>query len=405
MAWYYFKGKNALGQVVQGHYNAESDLSLANKLTLVGISPSDIQALSFFKSKLFAFKHFLRRFIPVRKASLALFYYQLADLLEVNIPIKQALSVLATHLKNPRLIYVIHDIIAHLSRGYSFSDALSRHHRLFSSVTIRLVSFAQSKEELVAILRYCDQNIRRSTFIKRLLLIAMPQFSLMSIFFIILLFLRERYLASFKYALFVFRQSTPFLIRIFDSITSFFTVHLFKTGIFLFLLIFGFKILFSCFKTLRFFYHALLYYFPVISGVVLAAERERLSLLYSVLLKGGASAQKCADCSAAVVNNLFFRNQVKAMSMGVRQGDSFSNALEFFHIFNSAEIQMIILSSISNSLAKTFERIYAISQLILERRLLAFIEFARFILYMFNTALFFFCIFVAETLFYYPGSS
>lgn len=404
MAWYIFKGNNSLGIPVQGRSHAESDFALIARLQSAGIVVTSIGKMPFFSGLIFHVKRIVSRFFPVKKTELSLFYYQLADLLEVDIPLKNALLVIANHLNNLRLIQVIHDVIASLSRGLTFADALRKHQRLFSPVVVRLISFAQSKDELTAILRYCDQAMQRLTFAKKVLFVVIPQFSLMLVFFMALLFLRERYLPSFNYAIYVFKKSSPLIIRIFDGITSLLTVHIIKTMCFILLGIMGIKFLFYLSKRARLCYHAVLCYCPILSGVVLAVERERLSLLYSVLLKGGASAQKCAQCSVEAINNLFFQRRVKAMSRAVRQGEDFANALRSYRIFNAAEVQMITLGAVSNSLVKAFERIYSISQIMLERKLLLLIEFVRFGLYVLNTLLFFFVIYVTETLFYYPSA-
>ena len=403
MAWYRFTGNSSLGHPIQGQYKADSELTLVSRLHSAGVTAVSIKKVYFFQVCAIELKRFASHFFPISKADVSLFYYQLADMLEVGMPLKQALLVIANHLNNPRFVRIIHDIIANLSKGALFSEALSKHERLFSLVTIRLVIFAQSKEELAAMLRYCDQSLRRSTFMKKVFFVAMPQLSMMIVFCLALLFLRLHYLESFKYAIFVFKNPLPPVIRIFDFMTGLFTLHLLRTIIITFFVFFGLKLLVRFSKHVRFFYHAILCYFPVVSGVILAVERERLSLLYSVLLKGGASTQKCVHYSAAVIDNLFFQRRVKAMSLAVQRGDMFSSALRFFRVFNAAEVQMIALGAISNSLIKTFERIYSVSQLILERRLLLLLEFIRLMLYIVNTTLFFFAIYVTETLFYYPG--
>lgn len=404
MAWYSFKGSNTLGQPVQGRYNAETELSLISRLQHAGVTAVLIKKIGFLETCRIEMKRLVSRFFPVGKADLSLFYYQLADMLEIGIPLKNALFVIANHLNNPRLVQIIHNIVASLSRGASLGEALKKHERLFSSVTLQLISFAHTKEELIAILRYCDQSMRRMTFAKKVLFVAMPQFSITLILFMLLLFLRWHYLSDFYYAIYVFKNPTPVAIQYFDLITSLLTRDLLQTTGAVLLIFFGLKSLVLFSKKIRLCYHAILCYFPVVSGVVLAAERERLSLLYSVLLKGGASTQKCAQYSAAIVHNLLFRRRLKAMSLAVHRGEIFSNTLRYFRVFGSAEVQMIALGAASNSLVKTFERIYSISQIVLERKLLLMIEFVRLGLYIFNALLFFFAIFVAEILFFYPGA-
>lgn len=403
MTWYCFAGNNSQGHPIQGQCNTESELTLTSRLHAAGLTSVTLKKMHFLQVGWMRIKYFVSSLFPISKSNLSLFYYQLADMLEAGIPLKQALLVIANHLNNPRFVRIIHALIVSLSKGASFSEALSPYERLFSSAMIRLISLAKSKDELTAILRYCDQFVQRSTFSRKMFFMAMPQVSLMLVFCMVLLFLRFHYLESFNYAIFVFRNPVPPVIHVFNFITGLFSVHLLKTIGVIFGVIFGLKLLIRLSRYLRFFYSAILYYLPIISGVILAIERERLSLLYSVLLKGGASTQKCVQCSAAVVENLLFRRRVQEMSLAVERGDSLSNALRFFRIFNAAEVQMIVLGAVSNSLTKTFERIYSISQIILERRLLILLELTRLSFYILNTGLFCFVIYVAETLFYYPG--
>jgi len=234
--------------------------------------------------------------------------------------------------------------------------------------------------------------------------VAMPQLSIMAVLFAVLFFLRFHYLHDFYYAIYVFGNPAPKVIRFFDMLTGLFTVHLLSVTCVVIASFVGLKALLFFSKVARLFYHVFLCYLPVVRGVILAVERERLALLYAVLLKGGASTQKCAQYSSAVVNNLFFRKWVRKMSGAVHRGEVFSNALRFFHVFGAAEVQMIALGAVSNSLVKTFERIYSVSQLVLERKLILLIELVRLVLYISNTALFFFIIYVTETLFFYPGA-
>ncbi len=403
MTWYNFKGKNASEHLVQGRYNAESELTLRSRLQSAGILVLSIEKMAFLQVMCVVLKQFSSRFFPVRKFDLSMFYYQLAGMLDIGIPIKNALFIIAAHLSNPRLAHVLRDIIEKLSKGFSFSEALQKHEWLFSSSTLQLISFAHTREELSAILQYCDQSTKRVSFSQKIFLVAMPQLSIAVVLFSGLFFLRLHYLKDFYYALYVFRNPTPQLIEFFDMLTALFTVHLFRTVVVIFFLLISLKLLIRFYKKARLIYDAVLCYLPVVSGVVLAIERERLSLLYSVLLKGGASAQKCALYSVAVIGNLFFKRRVQAMSAAIIRGEVFSNTLKHFHIFSAAEVQMITLGALSNNLSASFKRIYGVSQMILEKRLLLLIEFVRLGLYLFNTALFFFLVYVAETLFFYPG--
>lgn len=403
MTWFKFSGNDSLGNTVSGQHKADSEFSLISRLKSVGITQVSIQKIGALRVACYAIKEFASRFIRVRKLDLSVFYCQLADMLEIGIPLKQALLVIASHLNHPRLISIIRNVVAGLSRGLSFAEAMHQHRRIFSSVTLQLVALAHTKEELTAILRYCDQSMRRMTILSKIFFVVLPQISMTIILLVILLFLRFHYLPSFYYAISVFRNPTPQIIHIFDLLTGLLTVHVLKTVVISIIVFIACRSILLFFAKIRFFFDIFLYYFPVVGSVVIALERERLSLLYSVLLKGGASVQQCALYSVAVVSNLFFKRRVKATSMAIRGGETFSSALKYYHVFNAAEVQMIALGAAANSLVKMFGRIYNVSQMILERKLMILLECIRFFSYLLNTALIFFIIFVVETLFFYPG--
>lgn len=404
MTWYSFTGNNPLGHPVRGQYNADSELTLMSRLHAAGISAVSIKKINFFQVSWIELKRFASRLFPISKASISLFYYQLADMLEVGIPLKNALLVIADHLNNPRFIKIIHDITDDLSKGSSFSDALSKHKRLFSFVNIRLIALTHTKEELVAMLRYCDKSMQRTAFINKILFVILPQLSILAVFLLGLFFLRFHYLSDFYYAISIFRNPVPPVIHAFDVFTALLTVDLLKTMIAVFSLFFIFRMVLFFSTKIRFIYHSLVFYLPIVGSIVLANERERISLLYSVLLKDGASVQQCVRYSVTVVKNLFFKRRVTVMSEAIHRGEVFSDSLRYFHIFSPPEVQMIALGAASNGLAKTFSRLYDVSQMILERKWLLLLECVRLGFYIFNALIFFFIVFVVETLFFYPGS-
>lgn len=404
MTWFTFTCNDPLGDRVCGQHHSDSELDLISRLHAIGMTQVSIQKMSFLQTGWHAIKAFASQFVPVRKLDLSIFYYQLADMLEIGIPLKQALLVIANHLQHPKFIRIIHHIVAGLSKGLSFAEALHQHKRLFSVTTLQLIALAHTKEELTGILRYCDQSMRRMTFVSKLLFVVLPQISITVILFLILLFIRFHYLSSFYYALSIFRNPVPVIIHVFDIFTGMLTVNLLRTIGLVAAFFILCRLVVVIFKKARFIFDAFLYFTPIVGGVIAALERERLSLLYSVLLKGGSSVQQCAQYSTAVVRNLFFKHRVQAMALAIYRGDSFSSVLKYFHIFGAAEVQMIALGATSNSLVKTFSRLYAISQMMLERKLMVFLECIRFLLYLLNITLVFFIIFVIETLFFYPGA-
>ena len=141
----------------------------------------------------------------------------------------------------------------------------------------------------------------------------------------------------------------------------------------------------------------------MVGSLIAAFERERLALLYTILLGNGTSTQRCAYYSITIIHNLVLKGHAEKMHALIQRGEDFSVALRKCKVFSNVEVQLIALGVVANSLKQTFRRLHHISTRTLERKLLLFLEALRFLSYLFNVGLFLFSIVVAETLFFYPG--
>lgn len=404
IAWYYFKGQNALGNTVQGEHKADSEIALTAHLKTLGVTAFTIKRMSLRKVLWLHLKRMCFRLIPIRRLTLSTFYFQLAGMLEIGISIKNSLLVISSHLDNPRFVTVIDDILDKLTKGYTLAGSMKKHTALFSEVVLRLVSLASSKSELVAVLRYCDKTLKHFLFVRKLLYLIIPQLAFTALMITSLLFVRLHYYGNFQYAIYVFQNPEPLKVKVFVFLTGLMTVHLGVSILIAMLLVAILKLLTKHNLRCRYVRDYFFLKIPIVQGVILAKERERLALIYSVLLEGGATVQKCALYASSAIENLCFQKRVVAMANALHQGDSFSSALKRFNIFSSAEVQLIGLGVASNNLSATFSRVYEVSQMILEKKFMLLTESARVLMYAFNITLFIFTVMIVETMFFYPGS-
>jgi type II secretory pathway component PulF len=403
MTWFSFKGKDTQGIIVRGQYNAPSKIELAAHLKQMGVIPTAVKQLSVVSVFFLRCKRAISCCLPIGSVTLSVFYYQLAALIDAGISVKNALSLMACHMTHPRFSLLIDDLVLKLNAGKTLCDAMKKYTRVFSGPTIRLISLSRSQEELSAVFTYSDHLLRRFSFVRKLLHVFVPQFSLTIVFFAILLFLRFQFLADFQYAIYVFNNPEPATIHFFTFVTGLFSVHVlaFLLGLVSFFLVLWFLFKFSA--RVAYCFDALFLFFPVISGFIVARERERLSLMFSIFLRGGATTQKCVKCASLVSLNRVFRQRLEGVLEAISQGESLLTALTRFRIFSSAEAQLVSLGMTANSLPKAFERIHQISEMVLERKFLLLTEGARVAMYLLNVSLFIFTAVVFQLLLFYPG--
>jgi type II secretory pathway component PulF len=402
MAWYYFKGKNALGHTVQGQYQVDNEFVLTARLKSFGVMPVVVRKMSAWRALYLQIKQKIFYFFPIPRMYLSVFYYQLAGMLAIDISIKNALLVMTNHLSHPRFIGVINDMLDHLNKGHSLAYSMSRHPSVFSPERVRLIHLAQTKEELIAVLRYCDQGLQQFSFFRKIIYLIIPQLAIMAAIFACLLFMRIHYLPDFQYSIYVFGNPEPYVISLFTVLTNLLASHVLLNIAVIFALCCVLRFVFSRLSFLRYYYHAFLLCLPVVRGLILVKERERLALLYSVLTKDGLTLQKCAQYAGDIVVNSYFQKRVREMAREISVGESFPETLKRLGIFSSAELQLLSLGIVSHSIAESFHRVYGIAQMALEKKLVLLTEFSRLSMYAINVSLFLFSAYVLEVLFFYP---
>lgn len=403
MALFHFKGRNSSGHIIEGTYEAKSPLQVKAYASSLGVTVISILKIGIVKSFFKKVRQLIYRAIPVNRATLSTFYYQMAGMLEIDISVKNALLTISNHLANPRFVHVVNDVINQVTKGHSLSAAMARYKKIFASSAVYLISLAHSRKELIAVFNYCDQVLYRFLFKRKLLLTIFPQLVILIVILMLMAFFRLHYLDDFYYAVFVYSQKTPATITIFSWFTSLFTIHLVIFSVSVVASIVCISLLVRLNAFFKYVFDMLLMYLPVVRGVLLVQERERLSLIFGMLLRGGATIQGCAQYASLSVENTYFKCRVKKMAKALMKGDAFSETIKRYKVFSSSEIQLIALGEVSNNLAKTFSRLYKLNQLLIEKKFILVTEVTRAIMYVINTALFLFTIYVVDLLFFYPS--
>lgn len=404
MALFHFKGRNSSGHVVEGAYKAQSALQVRSYASSLGISVISISKIGLAKSVFKRVKQLFYRVVPISRTTLSTFYYQMAGMLEIDISVKNSLLTIANHLTNPRLVYVINDVISQVKKGHSLGAAMARYKKIFAASAVYLISLAHSRDELIAVFNYCDQVLYRFFFKRKLLLTIFPQLVIFVVILLVMAFFRLHYLNDFYYAVFVYSQKVPVTITFFAWFTSLFTIHL---AVFLVAIVASFiciALLVRLNAFCKYVVDMVLMHLPIVRGVLLVQERERLSLIFSMLLRGGVTTQNCAQYAVFIVENTYFKRRVKKMANALMKGDAFSEVVKRYKVFSSPEIQLISLGEISNNLAKTFSRIYKLNQMLIEKKFILVTEVSRAFLYTVNTLMFLFAIYVVDLLFFYPSA-
>lgn len=100
-------------------------------------------------------------------AQMTAFCRQLATLIDVGVPLVQALATLAQRTEHPRLKKVVADVARRVEEGNRFSKSLEAHPRIFSHLVINVIRIGESAGILESALLYLADIMERRHALRR----------------------------------------------------------------------------------------------------------------------------------------------------------------------------------------------------------------------------------------------
>src|SRR3989344_2742361 len=146
-------GKVEIGTIEA--YSKEAAVSLLQKYNIFVTSLSENKGKYEFITKFQLFGS------GVSKKDLAIFFRQLAVMLESRVPVVQSLSSLAGQSKKSRFRETINKIAGLVEEGIPLSDAFAFHPKVFSSFYVNLIKSGEASGQIAKTLYYVSDNLER----------------------------------------------------------------------------------------------------------------------------------------------------------------------------------------------------------------------------------------------------
>jgi len=144
--------RNSQGERVTAMVEAETRQGLLLQLkeqglTAVEVKEFDGQPLEGSKGKkFFSLPSFSWR--QVGTEELAVFWREFATMVSAGLPIVDALQSITEELENKKFQACLQDVVSHIWEGFSFSDSMKKHPRVFSLMTVALIGAAEESGSL-----------------------------------------------------------------------------------------------------------------------------------------------------------------------------------------------------------------------------------------------------------------
>jgi len=277
----------------------------------------------------------------VKNSDIVLFTRQLASMILTGLTLIEALRVLKEQGNKPRMQEIINDLIAQISEGNSFSDALANHKDAFSDIYIALIKAAEKGGLLDKVLSRLADNMEKGEDIKKRVRSALFYPAIVVIGVIVVIVVMNIFVIPQLGSLYEnLNIELPFTTRLVLEISKIFTTFYPVAGV---LAIVGFFLYRRFKKTeqgikvidkikLR---------LPIFGNIVILSILDEVTRTLSLLISSGVSIIESLNITAFIADNYWYKSSILSASTMVERGVSLSDAFSNQKVFPPMLVQMV----------------------------------------------------------------
>ncbi len=349
-----YQARTKTGKVKTGIIEASSKdaaIALLQKYGLFIVFLQELGGVSLFERKISLFSW-------ISQKDIVIFSRQLSIMFKSKVPLMEALQILAKQSDNVNFREKLLKISEDIQGGVSFSQALSRHPKLFSDFYVNMVKAGEASGTLSLSLNHLADHLEREYDLSMKVTSAMiyPVFILVVMFGVILVML-----------LFVVPQITtflegtdkelPFLTKMIIAISDI----LKEWGIVIAIMVGGiFVVLFKYFRTKigKSLLDEVLLETPLLGSFFKIVYVSRFAENLSVLVAGGLPITQALEITGNIVDNTVYKKIIFEVRDKVRKGGMVSSTLlEYPKYFPAIFTQMVLVGEKTGTLGSTLSNI------------------------------------------------
>lgn len=300
---------------------------------------------------------FLKPFTKAKEGDVVLFTRQLASMTATGLTLIESLNILKDQTTKPHMREIILDIIASISGGSTFSQALSNHKDTFSDVYIALIKAAETGGLLDKVLERLAENLEKSEELKKKIRSAMfyPAIIVIGIVVVIIvmnIFVIPQLSTLYEGLNVELPLTTVIVLAISKGFSTFFPVFIILV-VMLFFLFKRFKKTENGEKIVDTYTLKL----PIIGSIITLSIEDEIARTLSLLISSGTSILESLSITANVAGNYKYRSAMDETGKLVERGIALSSAFEQQKIFPQIMVQMTRVGESTGKIDESLERV------------------------------------------------
>lgn len=290
-------------------------------------------------------------------ADLVMFTRQLATMVDAGLAMVQSLQGLAEQTQNKAMRDVLKDVCARVEGGDSFSEALSKHPKVFNRLYVAMVGAGEKGGLLAEILARLAVYLENAARLRKKVKSAMMYPTIVTVVaFAITIFLLVKVIPVFGDIYSGFGAKLPgptqFLINISDIVKKYFILIILGLGGG----VYGW-LYFIDTKKGREFWDKQRIKLPIFGVIAHKICLARFTRTLASLVRSGVPILEVLNIVSQTVGNVVMEKAIKVASSDIERGESISNALGKHPVFPNMIIRMITAGEQTGKIDNMLERI------------------------------------------------
>ena len=327
---------SATGEIIEGVYVADSEVRLRHELDEKGLFVLSLKPKGAIAGLPFQLPS--RRSIPMRE--FLVFNQEMATLLKAGMPLVQSLDLLRRRVTTSLFRTVLDDVHERVRAGAALSDAFGAHGALVPSIYTASLVAGERSGNLDSVLRRYVEYTKIIATVKRKTVSALVYPAiLVSLALALVSIIVLKVVPAFSDFYASFGSELPLVTRVIVAISDALREH----WLLILLGIVGAVVAFVAWlrqpgQKARF--DRVMLGIPMLGEIARKFATSQMARTLATLLGGGLPLVNAIDIASKSVGNQFMARELDVVSARVREGVSFSSALEARRVFPEVAVKM-----------------------------------------------------------------
>ncbi|MFN4359939.1 MAG: type II secretion system F family protein [Hylemonella sp.] len=339
MTIYAWRGRNSLGDLIQGELDAVSEDAVADQLLSLGLVPVHIAPAPQVQTRESWWEQLSRR--PIVIEDVLIFSRQMYTLNKAGVPILRAFAGLQSSTDKPAMVEVLKDVRASLDQGRDMATSLARHPKVFGPFYVAMVRVGEMTGKLTEVfLRLAEHlEFERDTRARIKQAMRYPSFVIIAMLIAIVI-VNLFVLPVFAKVFAGFNAQLPLITRGLLGFSGWMITWWPALLALAAALVVGLRAYLQIPEG-RYNWDRRKLNLPIVGPIILKATLARFARSFALSSQAGVPLVQALAVVAQTVDNAYIASRIEQMRAGIERGESISRCAAATGVFTPVVLQMM----------------------------------------------------------------